>query len=541
MRQRGSQSATVEEEPVVRDGFTVPRSLGRFVVENLIGRGGMSDVYRAFDPALERHVALKVLSPALARDPGLVTRFLREARAAAALDHPNVVRVLETGDDGDHAFIAMQLVQGRDLKTEIAERGPLPLALVVAVAEQAAAGLDHAHDAGLVHRDVKPANLLLDPQGHVYVTDFGLVRGSGSNSGLTRTGELVGTVYYVAPENLEGGGTDRRADVYSLGCVIYECLTGKPVFERDTELAILWAHLNDEPPRASLARRDTPRTVDRVIAAALAKNPEHRFESCSALANALAAALQGIAVDVPVQPRRRAERSLRPQRFLALAAAAMLLTGGAVAQRVFLHDLGARGAAKTTLNSPETGESSRGSQPGGGERKRDSQRRTPLRASGGSIMGRDISAVGPSLSERGDPSLSSVAFPPPGESLGSPVFSRSVEHVYDVTSLVEPARPCPADDTSRMGCVIFSLEPDESWVEVSISDETGVPVGAFLRQDSDADPNWDGRWFPFCGSMPEPIKVSRGARVSIFIEPENCTGEPVPTTGTITARLFRTM
>ena len=278
-RQRGSLSATTKYGASSPRAEPLPAIVGRFLIEELIGRGGMSDVYRAFDPQLNREVALKVLAPALGRNAEFTERFIRESRAAAQLNHPHVVPIFEAGNDGDTLFIAMQLVRGVDLKTHIERTGPLPLDQVRTIISQTAEALDHAHSRGLLHRDVKPANLLLESQDdllHVYLTDFGLTKSLGTDSRITNTGELVGSVHYVSPEHLEGRELDTRADIYSLGCVLHECLVARPPFERDTDMAVLWAHLNSETPRPSRARKSLPNLVDRVVFCLLAKDPIER-------------------------------------------------------------------------------------------------------------------------------------------------------------------------------------------------------------------------------------------------------------------------
>ena len=215
-------------------------------IEALVGRGGMGVVYRATDLSLERPVALKLITPELARDAHFRARFLREPRLAAALDHPNVVPIYEAGEREGQLYLAMRYVSGSDLKTTLEREGSLTPQRALPILEQIAGALDAAHRRGLVHRDVKPANMLLDEDGHAYLTDFGVTKQVGGAS--TDAGTAVGTLDYLAPEQIRGGAVDGRADCYALGCVLYECLAGKPPFRRETEGRTLWAHMQEEPP-----------------------------------------------------------------------------------------------------------------------------------------------------------------------------------------------------------------------------------------------------------------------------------------------------
>ncbi len=268
--------------------------LAGYRIESLLGRGGMGAVYLATDERLGRKVALKILTPALADDAAFRDRFVAESRVAASLDHPNVVPVFEAGEVDGRLFIAMRYVDGTDLARLIEDRGPLPLDLALRVVEQVAGALDAAHAAGLVHRDVKPGNVLLtDTEGgvHAYLVDFGLTKQVGGGAAnMTRTGQFVGSIEYVAPEQIEGRGVDARTDVYALGCLAYECLAGVPPFHRTSEMATLTAHIKDPPPSLLGSRPDLPGGMDQAIGRALAKDPEARFPSAGAFAHALAAA-----------------------------------------------------------------------------------------------------------------------------------------------------------------------------------------------------------------------------------------------------------
>ena len=262
-------------------------------LEKLLGRGGMSVVYLAEHVRLGRKVALKLLSPALSEDESFRERFERESRRAAEIDHPNIVPIYDAGDAEGQFFIAMRYIQGFDLKTLIKRDGPLNVGRTLFILEQAASALDAAHERDLVHRDVKPANILIEePSDRVFLTDFGVVKHTASH-GLTRTGFFIGTVDYAAPEQIEGLPVDARTDVYALGCVLYECLAGRVPFDRDAEVAAMHAHLTEPPPSLRSVRPDLPRELDRVITSAMAKDKEDRQPTCEGLIEAAHAAALG--------------------------------------------------------------------------------------------------------------------------------------------------------------------------------------------------------------------------------------------------------
>ncbi len=225
-------------------------------VEELVGRGGMGVVYRATDLSLDRPVALKLVAPELAEDERFRERFLREPRLAASLDHPHVIPIYEAGEHDGQLYLAMRFVEGSDLRTILEREGKLPPERTLALLADVADALDAAHRRALVHRDVKPANVLLDEDGHAYLTDFGITKQLGGDS--TDTGRVVGTLDYLAPEQIRGDPVDGRADVYALGCVLYECLAGAPPFRRPTEAEILWAHMQEHPAPAARAPATRP-------------------------------------------------------------------------------------------------------------------------------------------------------------------------------------------------------------------------------------------------------------------------------------------
>lgn len=267
--------------------------LAGYRLEKLIGRGGMAVVYRAEDLRLGRIVAVKLLAPELARNDVFRKRFARESRIAAAIDHPNIVPVYEAGEAEGVLYIAMRYVRGRDLRALLDREGPLSVRQTVRIAMQVASALDAAHARELVHRDVKPGNILIaegtdsDHPEHAYLTDFGLTKKSLSLTGLTSVGQFVGTLDYVAPEQISGKPVDGRCDVYSLGCVVFEMMAGGPPYQRDDDLALLWAHLNDPPPRLVERRPDLPQAVDAALTKALAKAPDDRYGSCLEFIGAL--------------------------------------------------------------------------------------------------------------------------------------------------------------------------------------------------------------------------------------------------------------
>ena len=254
----------------------------------------MSVVYLARDPRLERSVAIKVLSDELSDDQSFRSRFVRESQLAAGLDHPNIVPVYEAGEVEGKLFIAMRYVRGTDLRTLVAKEGSLPTERTLRLLRPIASALDAAHRAGLVHRDVKPANILVardQEEEHPYLSDFGLTKHTSSKSGLTQTGTFMGTVDYVAPEQIQGGEVDGRADEYSLACVLYQCLTGVVPFDKGTDVATLFGHLQDPPPRISARRPDVSPALDEAVARGMAKDPNDRHPTCAAMIDAAARAI----------------------------------------------------------------------------------------------------------------------------------------------------------------------------------------------------------------------------------------------------------
>src|SRR3954451_24781162 len=242
----------------------------------------MGEVYLARHRHLDRQVALKLLPPELADSEAFRERFVRESRSAAALHHPNIVTVYDAGEADGVLYIAMQFIDAPDLAAVLHRDGPLSAARCMLIVDQLAQALEAAHARGLIHRDVKPANVLVDSD-HAYLTDFGLTKPVAVKTAVTAPGTLVGTVDYVAAEQIRGDSVDPRTDVYALGCLLYRALAGPPPFPRDNEMAVLHAHLYDDPPRISDLRPDLPLAMDDVIWTALAKCPADRFGSATAL------------------------------------------------------------------------------------------------------------------------------------------------------------------------------------------------------------------------------------------------------------------
>lgn len=287
-------------------------SVAGYRIEAVAGQGGMGVVYRARQVALDRVVALKLIAPELAREEGFRARFERESRIAASLDHPNVIPVYEAGSDGDRLFIAMRFVDGTDLGRMLAASGALEPRLAAELVAQAGSALDSAHARGLVHRDVKPANLLVTgasgTRPHVYLTDFGLARRDGSSTALTTTGQWMGTPDYAAPEQIDGYDLTGAADVYALGCVLFAALAGTPPFADRARMAKAGAHLHEPPPTLRSVAPSVPLAFEPVVARALAKRPEDRFASAGELGEAALAAAAAAA------PARGSGRTLRMPR-----------------------------------------------------------------------------------------------------------------------------------------------------------------------------------------------------------------------------------
>jgi YVTN family beta-propeller protein len=308
--------------------------LAGYRIERVLGRGGMSVVFLAHDSRLRRNVALKLLSPELVEDEAFRDRFLRESRLAASLDHPNVVPVYEAGEVAGLLYIAMRYVHGTDLRALLRAEGALAPERAVMVVEQIAAALDTAHERGLVHRDVKPSNVLLTGSAgkeHCYLADFGLST-SASDRSAADAAQIVGTIDYVAPEQIRDAEVDGRADVYSLACLLYECLVGDVPFRRANDVAVIYAHLEEPVPKASERAPSLPAAVDAVLERGTAKLPDERWQTCAALVEAARSALgDGVAPGRIRRRRRTGVAAALAGVGAAAAALAVLLGGGGTA------------------------------------------------------------------------------------------------------------------------------------------------------------------------------------------------------------------
>jgi serine/threonine protein kinase len=278
------------------DALEPGTELAGYRIVRFVDRGGMGSVYEATQLSLDRRVALKFISQHLGEDERFRERFRREARSGAAIDHPNILPVYEAGELPNGAlFLALRFVDGPDLRSLLREQGPLEATETVTIMTQVANALDAAHERGLVHRDVKPANVLLESHErgwHAYLADFGLAKPNEDAGEHTQPGEMLGTVDYMAPEQINGGPLDRRADVYSFGCMVYRCLTAEPPYKRDTRTATLLAHVNAPVPVPSARIADLPNPLDVVVARAMEKDPDKRAHSAGALMRWAASQLQ---------------------------------------------------------------------------------------------------------------------------------------------------------------------------------------------------------------------------------------------------------
>jgi serine/threonine-protein kinase len=292
------------------DDPRIGQVIAGYRIEERVGRGGMGVVYRAEHLNLRRRAAIKIIAPDLAESEGFRERFTREARIAAALQHPNIVTVYDAGEVDGILYLAMQYIEGNDLAAVLRKDGRLRPYRAIDVIRQVASALDAAHAEGLIHRDVKPANVLIEGR-TAFLTDFGLTkRMDGTHTELTRAGDVVGTIHYVAPEQIEGGKVSARSDVYSLGCLLYHCLTGQVPYSRETDVAVIYAHLSEPPPKLTAVRPELAAGLDGVIAKALDKSPDRRFPTCSDLVNAARGVIDAAGPLDTAAPRTARESSV---------------------------------------------------------------------------------------------------------------------------------------------------------------------------------------------------------------------------------------
>ena len=312
-------------------------------IDALVARGGMGVVYRVTHLSLGTERALKLIAPELAADEQFRARFRREWRTAASIEHPHAIPIHDAGEANGHLYIAMRYVPGTDMRQLIAEYGALDVGLAARLISQVSSALDAAHERGLIHRDIKPANILiegLDGEPHAYLTDFGLTKQAGSTLQLTGTGHWLGTVDYVAPEQAEGKPVDARTDIYGLGCVLFQAITGEVPYPRNNDVAKIWAHVNDPPPSPTKAVPELPRAMDDVVQRAMAKDPDKRYQSAGELGRATVAAAGGVSTKVATRrsPRTAAQVRRRSRPYaaaglvlavvLGVAAIAGMLSGG---------------------------------------------------------------------------------------------------------------------------------------------------------------------------------------------------------------------
>jgi serine/threonine protein kinase len=347
----------------VRDDGVVGSRVAGYTIESVLGRGGMGIVYLARQRSPDRRLALKLINPAFADDESFRERFLKEATAAAAIDHPHILPVYDAGESDGVLFIAMRLVEGEDLRAILRAPGRLGLDRIVTIIGQVGEALDAAHARGLVHRDVKPGNILLaskaetDDPDFCYLTDFGVSAWMTSSAAtMTSAGQMVGSANYAAPEQIEAKAVHASADIYSLGCVLYECLTGRAPFAGRSPAATLYAQLHDEPPRPSSVRPELPAAVDDVVEHALRKESGDRYASCRALTLDVRAALAGEPLIAPREPGPRSDskpssRSHAKARWIGAAAVvaviAITLAGISLADR---QEGGAGGTPSPTVS-----------------------------------------------------------------------------------------------------------------------------------------------------------------------------------------------
>jgi eukaryotic-like serine/threonine-protein kinase len=317
---------------------------GRYVLEELVGAGGMSSVYRAHDQLLERDVALKILHSSYREDEEAVERFRREAQAVARLSHPNVVTVIDRGEEDGHQFIVFEYVDGATLKDHLAKRGPLPPEEALPIAVDVGEALAYAHAHGIVHRDVKPQNVILNGNGSAKVSDFGIARSVDVEKDVTQTGTVIGTGDYIAPEQASGRPVVPASDVYGLGCVLFELLTGSPPFSGSSFVDVAMQHIHAPPPSLLEQRPDVPPRIAAAVERALAKDPDDRFPSMDAFVAELRACLarpepaaEGATTVLPkVAPARRRPRPRRRTGLAVPIAAGLTIVAGVAALLVFV-------------------------------------------------------------------------------------------------------------------------------------------------------------------------------------------------------------
>lgn len=538
-------------------GPLVGKRIAGYAIDSLLGRGGMSEVYAARDPNLQRDVAIKILSPQLATSEAFRDRFLRESRLAASLDHPHIVPIYEAGETEDFLYIVMRKVGGADLGSLIANAGRLSVARALRIVTQVGSALDVAHARGLIHRDVKPANILVERRAegasgeHAYLSDFGLTKSVGSDSRYTETGQLIGSVHYMSPEQIEGKPVAPRADLYSLGCVLFEALTGSVPYDRDSDLSVLWAHVNAEIPAPTSLRFKLASGFDDVIARALAKTPEDRYATSKEMLKDLNRVVRGRSVRSHAQPsavaspvmtgtsgtgvggamgimRRMTRRIVTTAVMLSLAGSTVMM----LARATGVWDT----RAPVNVGTPLTPDAGIG-------RREDGEARRP-KGSSGSEDGRTrrstqpdrsndvIASFGVSDRTRDFTRLPSDTAPVPE------TVERTIQETYSGAAIDGYGEDCLRD---QVGCVFFNARSTERFVHIEIEDASGEAVKAWVRFDVDGDGDIDGDWKQMCERTSEPLRIVPGTIVNVMIQTGDCDRRPgsiAPAGGTVTATFF---
>src|SRR3954465_2336344 len=331
---------------------------GRYELEELVGTGGMSSVYCALDTLLERRVALKVLHPHYGSDDEYVERFRHEARSVAQLSHPNIVTVIDRGQDDGQQYIVFEYVDGESLKQLVDRTGPLPARRAIELVLQVAEALAFAHNTGLVHRDVKPQNVLVTEDGEAKVTDFGIARSLDVEHGVTQNGTVLGRANYLSPQQARGQTVTPATDVYSLGVVLYELLTGDVPFPGENFVAVAMKHVNEPPPNLLEVRKDVPRRVAAAVDRALQKDPADRFPTMDAFAAELEACLASVDApdddpgDTMVGGRIPAVSTRRPRKPVSRSAIAAILLGIVALAAVIVGLIALRSPRQTRATAP---------------------------------------------------------------------------------------------------------------------------------------------------------------------------------------------
>ena len=442
----------------------IGRKLGNYEIVEELGRGGMAVVYRAYQPSLNRHVAIKVLAPQLSFDQQFVERFQREARAAAKLRHPNIVVIHDVARQQEIYYIVMEMLEGLTLKQLIEDKGSLSPERATRIVEQVASALDYAHEQGFVHRDIKPANIFVGKNDHTTLTDFGIAKAASETQHLTRTGMLIGTPEYMSPEQAEGGTVDYRTDLYALGIVLYQMLAGRAPFQSTTPHATLHAVIYEPPPPLRQLRPGLSPAIESVVMRSINKQPAQRFQSGSEMAAALKASLAGrpaVAVQAPPQSTQTLPPQRRSPVVWIVAALALVLVTIVAAALLLLGGDGGQGTPTAAATSIVI-------------------RDTPS-VTAGAIATETAPTVEPTATQAGSPTDTQ---PPP-----SPTLPPPTDTVVIPTDTPTPTEPPPAPP-ARFGRLAFSSNRDGN-PEIYVVDLAGgSPVRLTQNNANDWLPDW---------------------------------------------------